>query len=97
MKYCTKCGKEVHDEAVICIHCGCQIEGTQISKNPEDAPNTAFAILGFFMPVVGLILYLVNMDTAPLRAKSAGQGALIGVCVSVALSVLIGSMIASVS
>lgn len=23
MKYCTKCGQQIHDEAVICIHCGC--------------------------------------------------------------------------
>lgn len=26
MKYCTKCGKELHDEAVICIGCGCSTE-----------------------------------------------------------------------
>ena len=25
MKFCTKCGKEIHDEAVICIHCGTTI------------------------------------------------------------------------
>ena len=25
MKYCTKCGKEIMDEAVVCIHCGCSV------------------------------------------------------------------------
>jgi len=23
--FCGKCGKEVNDEAVVCIHCGCGI------------------------------------------------------------------------
>ena len=25
--YCSRCGKEIDDEAVICVHCGCQIRG----------------------------------------------------------------------
>ena len=25
MKYCTRCGKELHDEAVMCTGCGCMI------------------------------------------------------------------------
>ena len=24
MKFCSRCGKEIMDEAVICVHCGCQ-------------------------------------------------------------------------
>ena len=28
MKYCSKCGGEVHDDAVVCVNCGCQIEGS---------------------------------------------------------------------
>lgn len=29
MKYCTHCGAEIHDEAVICIHCGCAVKPEQ--------------------------------------------------------------------
>ncbi len=25
MKFCTYCGKEIMDEAVICVHCGCPV------------------------------------------------------------------------
>lgn len=53
-----------------------------------DAPNTGYAVLGFFIPLVGLILYLTWKDQTPLRAKSAGKGALIGVIVSVALTII---------
>lgn len=27
MKYCTHCGKEIMDEAVICVNCGCPVAG----------------------------------------------------------------------
>ena len=55
---------------------------------PDDAPSTGFGILSFFFPLIGLILYLVWKDQYPLKAKSAGKGALIGVIVGVALVVL---------
>ncbi len=29
MKYCSKCGKELMDEAVICVGCGCAVAGQQ--------------------------------------------------------------------
>jgi len=44
--------------------------------------------LCFFFPVVGLILYLIWKDTLPLRARSCGKGALIGVIVWVVLTIL---------
>lgn len=87
--FCSKCGKEIRDEAVACVHCGCKIENRKISfAHSNDAPSTGFAILGFFIPLVGFILYLVNKDTAPLKAKSAGKGALIGFCVGFALTLI---------
>ncbi len=55
---------------------------------PQDAPSAGFAVLGFFIPIVGLILYLVWMDTTPLRAKSVGKGALIGAIVSIVMAVI---------
>ena len=35
MKYCTHCGKEINDEAVICTGCGCEIE-SKITKNHKN-------------------------------------------------------------
>lgn len=53
-----------------------------------DAPNTGFAILCFFFPLVGLILWLVWKDKTPLKAKSCGKGALIGVIVNAVVTLL---------
>ena len=89
MKFCSKCGKEIMDEAVICIHCGCSTTNNNVTRDVTDAPNTGFAVLGFFVPMVGLILYILNKETAPLKAKSAGKGALSGFITSTILSIIL--------
>jgi hypothetical protein len=83
MKYCRYCGAEMFDEAVLCVKCGCQVENVSVS-NEADAPSMGFAVLSFFIPLVGLILYLTWKDKTPLKARSCGKGALVGVIVSVA-------------
>lgn len=88
MKYCQKCGKQILDEAVICPGCGCQIENAA-TTDPADASNFGMAVLGFLLPVVGLILYLVWKDKSPLKAKSAGKGALVSVILSFAVSLIV--------
>ena len=96
MKYCSKCGKELMDEAVVCPGCGCAQENKAVSN---DASSFGWAVLGFFFPIVGLILYLVWKDNTPLKAKSAGKGALVSVIVSVVLwiiyAVIIGALVSS--
>lgn len=88
MKYCQKCGREIMDEAVICPGCGCPTNGNGV-HNQADSSSIGWALLGYFIPIVGLILYLTWKDSMPLKAKSAGKGALISVCVSVILSIII--------
>ena len=55
----------------------------------DDASSLGWAVLGFFIPLVGLILYLVWKNEYPLRAKSAGKGALVSVIVSVVLYIIV--------
>ena len=38
MKYCTHCGKELLDEAVICVSCGCAVGG----QNTQTVNNMSF-------------------------------------------------------
>ena len=96
MKYCTKCGKEIHDEAIICPHCGCAVAPfPNQNQNVFDAPSMGFAVLGFFLPLVGLIIYLCMKGTSPLKAASAGKGALIGFIVGIVVSIIYSIVIVS--
>ncbi|MDR1560573.1 MAG: hypothetical protein LBS84_12950 [Clostridiales bacterium] len=56
---------------------------------PEDRPSTGMAVLGFLIPIAGLILWLVWKDTKPLKAKSAGKGALVSVIIGVLFYVVV--------
>ena len=38
MKYCSKCGKELVDEAVICTSCGCYVVQPQQNPIPTQYP-----------------------------------------------------------
>ena len=56
---------------------------------PVDNGSFGWAVLGFFFPIVGLILFLVWKDQKPLSSKKAGIGALVGVILSVVFYVLV--------
>ena len=93
--YCRYCGKQIEEDARFCPYCGsAQQEERQAPPpqqryvDPNDAPSGGFAVLGFFFPVVGVILFLVWQDTMPQRAKSCGKGALTAVIVSASLVLL---------
>ncbi len=94
MKYCTRCGKELFDEAVVCTGCGCSCQPQTDINNPgeEDKKSFGWALLGFMVPLAGLILYLVWKDKTPLKAKSCGKGALIGFISSTIFSIAISAL-----
>lgn len=99
--FCSGCGRELPPDENFCSVCGKQrtmsTQGVQsVYQQPipqmgyiQDAPSGGMTALGFFFPIVGLILYLVWKDQTPMKAKSAGKGALIGVIVWTALSIIL--------
>ena len=89
--HCKNCGKEVNERAAVCPNCGVPTDEKAFSHNAvkeNDAPSAGFAILCFFIPILGLILYLVWKDEYPLKAKSCGKGALISVIVNAAFALI---------
>ena len=45
--------------------------------NPDDKPDTALNVLSFFIPILGLVLYFIEKDTKPNKAKAALKWSLI--------------------
>ena len=36
--FCSKCGKEINDEAVVCVHCGCATSNLKEERQQKDQP-----------------------------------------------------------
>lgn len=68
--FCQKCGKEINDEAVICVGCGCPVKSNtnsvttepSVAKPERESSSTASTalIFAFLMPIVGLIMGIVG-------------------------------------
>lgn len=67
------------------------VQSAQVVLQPTAQDNGSFgwAVLGFFIPIAGLILYLVWRTEKPLSARRAGIGALVSVIVGAVFTVLL--------
>lgn len=91
--FCTNCGNEVDNKAIVCPKCGCR---PRSSQNDIDCNSTGFNVLAFFFPFIGLIMYLIWKNDHPLRAQGIGKWALIGFCVSFVMLIIYFSIIGSI-
>ena len=100
--YCRKCGAKLEDTDKECPYCGESVQPEAPSfqnhsqnyyASNDDAGSIGWAILGFFIPIVGLILFCIWHSERPTSAKQAGIGALISVILSFILyGVILGCM-----
>ena len=83
--FCKKCGKEIGDNETYCTYCGApqndvppqQAPPAYSANAPVDGSSFGWAFLGFLIPLVGLILFLVRTPcpSAPNRAAKARSSA----------------------
>ena len=90
--FCSKCGKEIMEEAVICPNCGCPVVGKTISNSVEDIPNGGLNVLGFLIPLAGLIMYCTMVGKTPKKANQIGLFSLIGFVVNFLLIMFLTNM-----
>ncbi len=74
--YCTACGKELHNDAVVCMACGVATTNIKGSIVDNEANLAGWTVLGFFVPIVGLILYLIWKEERPRTSRALGKGAI---------------------
>ncbi len=60
-----------------------------MDNNVQDNGGFLWGLLGFCIPVVGLVLFLIWKDQKPKTAKAAGVGALVSVILGVISYILI--------
>ncbi|WP_353893489.1 zinc ribbon domain-containing protein [Proteinivorax hydrogeniformans] len=61
---CPNCGKEIHEKAVICIHCGVKTEENVLESTNDQAPqkSNGVGITGFVLALVSLFLPIPGID-----------------------------------
>ena len=77
---CKHCGKEI-GYSRFCPYCGAENPAELITAHPyekkKEEKTFGWGILGFFFPIVGLILFILWREDKPKASESAGLGALI--------------------
>ena len=74
MKFCSKCGKELIDDAIICTGCGCAVVSPPTSYN--DTVSVGLCILAALIPLFGFIYWPVKHKESPKRARACGVTAI---------------------
>ena len=94
--FCKNCGKEIDNNAYVCPSCGVkQVDDTPKTVN-ADGPSVGCGILGFLIPLVGLIMFIVWRKDFPQKSKSAGIGALVSIVLWVVIVIALVACTAAV-
>jgi uncharacterized membrane protein YvbJ len=94
MKFCSKCGKEILDEAVVCPGCGCAVapvpSANLATANSVEADEVSIGlcVLAAFIPLFGIIYWPLKHKETPKKAKACGITALISWGVSFVIGML---------
>lgn len=86
--YCEKCGKLNKSQNKQLTEKEIDVSNCNTKIYQRDTGSVGWGILGFFFPLVGLILYLCWKNCSPRSANSAGAGALIAVALELVLALL---------
>ncbi len=95
--YCKNCGKEIHDEAVMCVHCGATVASipAEAAVSSEDYAPGGICFLCFLIPFFGLMLYATHAIERPRAASAYLKWAVISwvICL-IAAGIYIGILLA---
>ena len=88
MKYCSKCGAELLDEAVICPNCGCDQE---VKEVPQDNKGLLKAALAFMIVTCVLcVLRIFIYDGEPSLYVAYIIGCLVPLVWSIPMTISLG-------
>jgi len=87
MPYCPNCGTQVNENQDVCLNCGKTLKSV-FNVNINDTGGFVWGLLGFFVPLAGLVIYLLWKDEKPRTAKACGTGALISVILGFSIPIV---------
>ena len=105
MKYCSHCGKQLLDDAIICPGCGCSVQyGNMNNGIPQQGVpryadtysgmSVAGLILAFLQPLIGLIVSIIAHGEAKrIGSEKSVSMSKAGILVAAVLSGLVAACI----
>ena len=96
--FCTNCGNEINDNAVICTKCGVATQNFGINNKaaePKKESNTLALIgfiLSFFVPLAGLICSIIGYKRSKndgLEGKNLALAGIIIIAVYMGISLIV--------
>ena len=58
--FCQNCGAEINDNAVVCIKCGCAVNGANVQQKSENKEWLIVLLLCFFLGGFGVHRFYVG-------------------------------------
>lgn len=88
--FCPRCGKEVEDDAEICIHCGRSLSGkSQTDAKYNESKTGIGVVLALFLGLIGLIIGVCIYPEGTIARKTFIKSWLITYFVSIGVAVLL--------
>lgn len=86
--YCKKCGILNDDKLNFCVNCGNKLKETA-SEHSTGINRIWYGVLGFIVPILGLIFYVAYKDDNPKISKTSFKGAVLGLALPIISSVIV--------
>lgn len=72
--FCKKCGKEVNEESIICIHCGCSLKEDPKERDYGESKTGIGVAMAIFLGLVGLIIGICLYPTGTVARDTFLKG-----------------------
>ncbi len=87
--FCPKCGKEIADDADVCVHCGRQVKEDPRTKDYNTSKTGIGVVLGLFLGLIGLIIGICLYPEGTVARKTFMKAWMITFFVALGVSVAI--------